>query len=353
MHMSAALVPEELDIIERLAKAGIRRTTATLAVAMVTREHARPEAELVDIVRQYQGLEQRENAVAAISTLKATGWLVETEAYGSTLLRQAPDLRRQIATKLGDESVEQVLGRLRSANDPVVSIVGSMTDDHAYSSYLERLRRAHREICLTMLATTSKLQAADIIRERADAGIKVRLLLASTDIVCKLRGNSMATTSVDSIAGWKNHAKHSSNIEVRISLDPSDMRLASCALIDGDVLRLDVYDPKTQRSLQGTLIEVTSGEGRQLNVVSIFQDAFDDAWSRATPSTTLARLWRIFCDNWQWWFFVLFGIGAFATASNLVVTAILGSASASFLSNALVVSWPKLTTVIWRALKNG
>ncbi|WP_425613612.1 hypothetical protein NA78x_003447 [Anatilimnocola sp. NA78] len=328
------------------------RTTATLAVAMVTREHARPEAELVDIVRQYQGLEHREQAIAAISTLKATGWLVETETYGTALVRQAPDLRKQIASKLGDQSIERTLASLRSANDPVIAIVGSMTDDHTYSSYLERLRRAHSEICLAMLATTPKLQAAEIIRERASSGVKIRVLLASTDVVCMLRSNSMAKTSVDSIAGWKDHAKHSPNIEVRISSEPADMRLASCALIDGDVLRLDVYDPKTQRSLQGTLIEVTSGEGRQLNIVSMFKDAFDDAWHRATPSNTSAWLWKLFCEHWQWWFFVLFAIGSFATTSNLVVTAILGSASASFLANAIVTSWPMSISAMRRALKH-
>src|SRR5690606_39013340 len=127
--MSAALTREELDIVERLGNAGIPRKTATLAVAMVTREHARPEAELIDIVRQYQGLEHREDAIAAISTLKTTGWLVEIVAYGSTLLRQAPDLRRQIASKLADDSLEQTLGSLRSVNDPAVTIVGSMTDE--------------------------------------------------------------------------------------------------------------------------------------------------------------------------------------------------------------------------------
>jgi hypothetical protein len=350
--MSAALTPEEIDIVERLTHSGIHRRPATLAVAMVTREHARPEAELVDIVRQYQGLEDRENAIEAICTLKATGWLVEAVAYGTTLLRQAPDLRKQIAVKLGDKSLERTLGSLRSANDPLVAIVGSMTDENAYSTFLERLRGAHSEVCLPMLATTPKLQAADIIKERAAAGVKVRVLLASTDVVCKLRGNTMAKASKDSIKGWKDHAKQNSNIEVRISSQPSDMRLASCALIDNDVLRFDIYDPQMQRSLQGTLIEVTSGKGRKLNIISMFQDTFEDAWNRATPSGILGRFGQLFFMHWQWWLFAMFGLGAFATTSHLVVVAILGSASASFLTNAIVTDWPILITAIRRALRH-
>ena len=351
--MSAALTSEELDVVEKLTNSGIARAAATVAVAMVTREHARPEAELIDIVRQYQGLEHREHAVAAISTLKEKGWLVETDAYGITLLRQATDLRKQIADTLGNKSIERALSKLRSVNDSMVTIIGSMTDGYAYTSFLECLRRAHKEVCLPMMATTPKLQAADVIKERATAGVKIRVLLASTDVVCKLRGNSMATASADSIAGWKRHAEHNSNIEVRVTRDPSDMHLASCLIIDDKLLRVDIYAPKSQRSLQGTLIEVTSGEARQLNIVSIFKDAFDDAWSRATPSSKLVRSWHLFRDNWQWWMFALFAAGSFATKSSTILSAILGSASASFLANAIVGSWPKLTSTIRKAIISG
>ena len=64
--MSGSLTPEELAIVDGLRHEGISNGSAALAVAMVTREHSRPENELRDIIRQYQHLESAAAASDAI-----------------------------------------------------------------------------------------------------------------------------------------------------------------------------------------------------------------------------------------------------------------------------------------------
>jgi predicted transcriptional regulator len=79
--VTAALTQQEISIAERLCSNGLARATASLAVVMATREHSRPESELVDIVRQYQWLEPPEAAREAVLQLKQRQWLVERSSY--------------------------------------------------------------------------------------------------------------------------------------------------------------------------------------------------------------------------------------------------------------------------------
>ncbi len=351
--MPAVLTSDELEIVNQLLNHGLSRSQATVAVAMVTREHMRPQTELIDILRQYQGLEIREDIVSAITDLRQKGWLEEYESYGLTLLRQSSDLRAKIAEVIGKKSLKQTLARLRCIHDPVVSVVGSMTDEKAYSTYLDRLRRAQTDMCIPMLATTPALEAAAVIKERARNGVKVRILLASTDVVCKLRGNTMRSVSLESLKGWAEHARAHSNIQLRVTSQQSDMRMASCALIDGRILRLDIYVHTTQRSLQGTMIEATTHNPHQLNIISMFQDMFDEAWDRAQPMSCLARLCHQLKANGYWLLFAAFLSAAWLTADKPVIAGMFSSSAATLLVTGLVQSWPRIRSSVKDLLKNG
>src|SRR3712207_5072995 len=83
------LTNQEQELVIALKNAGIPIASATLAIVMVTREHARPQAELADIVRHYPNLEDRSTAEAAIADPKRRGWLIELESYGQYLIQQA------------------------------------------------------------------------------------------------------------------------------------------------------------------------------------------------------------------------------------------------------------------------
>ena len=329
--------------LNRLVDNGLSRGAAALAVVMTTREHSRPESELIDIVRQYQWLESPKDAKDAIRHLKGNGWLTEVISYGTTLV-QANKLRTKIADTLGDESVKDALKQIRNVVDPYVSFLGSMNDEDVYLSYLRLLETAHSEICLPMLATTPNLESVPILKERASKGVKVRILLAAPNIVVQLRGETMRETAKQAILGWTAHAASCQNIEVRVTHALLDTYLSTCMLIDGALLRFDVYDPHEQRSLQGEMIEFRSPEGLDLNIIRMFRFWFDSAWTNATPVGLVLQIGWYLQRFWNWWVG-----GAFLLAAlfikNSAVQGICCSLSAGFFLNGIVEMKDKIREI--------
>ena len=84
---------------------GIPLPAATLAIVLITREHSRPESELLHIVRQYQGLEEPWAAAEAVADLKRRGWLEGFQTYGVTLLRQDPEPLKMVAKELHESGI--------------------------------------------------------------------------------------------------------------------------------------------------------------------------------------------------------------------------------------------------------
>ncbi len=339
--MSFSLTHEELDISSKLTRTGIPNHVATLAVILVTREYARPEPELVDIIRQYPNLENRPVAEEAVAELRRRGWLVESKSYDQYLTHQAPDLRDKLAASVNDPELPAQLLKLRATLEPNVTVIGPMVESAVYESYLELLRSAQSEICLPMLATSSRLSSVPILQERARQGVKVRILLGSERVVARIRGGAIRGVARDAITGWRNNAYDIPQMEVKVSHNVDDMSIATCMSIDGRTLRFDIYDPAKQRSLQGVMIEVKCPVGLQLNLVSVFQRLFDDAWDRAEPFHPLGRIWWWLSRGWQWFGFLIFTLLAFLPA-DLVWSGIFASAAATFLVNALVSSWPRI-----------
>jgi Histidine phosphatase superfamily (branch 1) len=80
---------------------------------MATRQHARPERELLDIVLQYPGLEHRANAEAALRELRALDWVVNRDSEDLRPTVQALDLRERIGDLLQDPSPERTRRHMR------------------------------------------------------------------------------------------------------------------------------------------------------------------------------------------------------------------------------------------------
>lgn len=346
--MSATLTEDEIDIIQRLEQSGLRRTDATVAVVMTTREHARPRVELLHILRMYQGLESPGDVDGAVDRLIGNQWLEVKTSYDLTLVKQASNLRLLISQKVGVASFERKLKSIRQNIESCVEIVGSMTDEDSYLTFLGRLRQANTEILLPMLATSPDLQSIPILLARAAAGVRIRILLARPDLVARLRGESQRKTAEDAIRGWARQFKGIANVEIRLASRLTDTYLATCLLIDDTVLRLDVYDPHQHRSLQGTLLELRSERGTVWNVTRIVRRVFDEAWNSAIPIRRLGRFRRCLKKWWQLWLAIVFAVlavflyqkGDSATAQQYqVLSSILGSASGSFLVNWIVDSW--------------
>ena len=345
--MSAALSGAELSVVTELVNRGLSRPAATLAVVMVVREHARPRAELIDIVRQYSTLEDRNVAEEALHCLEKRRWVAETESYNMVLVHQAEDLRHQIAKEIGKPDMADELIAMRSRHDRYIQIIGPMTDQKVYETFLQRLQGAQREICLPMLATSPSLKAVPIIKDRAQHGVRVRILLGSKGVVARMRGETARSMASDSLAGWGRHAKGIEAMEVRVSDSVEDMQIATCMTIDNQFLRFDLYDPSVQRSLEGILIEVESPQGLELNLISVFKRQFEDAWRRARP-TSAGVIWWAFRRAWQWWC----ALGFFAAAwffelgsrsSDMCITI-----SGTFLTGAVITSWSSIRATIRR-----
>ena len=246
---------EENSLITRLASTGLSRGAATLAVVMATRQHARPERELLDIVLQYPGLENPAVAEAALHELRTLEWVINQESESLLLTLQAPDLRERLGSRFNDPRVPDELAKLRATLDPnAARVLGPMTDGHVYSTYLDLLRSAQNEICLPMLVTSSRLASVDILRERAQAGVRVKILVGAPQIVASIRGETMRSRAKERIREWSRNFDGFPSVEVRISHKVEDMWLGSCMAIDGRIVRLDVYDPDKQRSLQGIML---------------------------------------------------------------------------------------------------
>ncbi len=305
--MPTYLERAENELITRLARTGLSRGASTLAVVMATRQHARPERELLDIVLQYPGLEDLAVAQGALRELRNHKWVQDNETEDLTLTVQAPELRRAIAEQLKDPHVAEQLAALRANLDASAArVVGPMNDENVYLTYRELLKGAQDEICLPMLVTSTNLSSVDILRERARAGVRVKVLLGAPGVVAAIRGEPMRAIATDRIREWSRNLSGLPSAEIRISHSVKDMWLASCMAIDRRTVRLDVYDPDKQRSLQGMMLELANPQGLSLNVVRVFVEQFEQAWDRARPLTFAGRVaWRA-RRSWKIWFGIIF-----------------------------------------------
>jgi len=138
----------------------------------------------LDIVLQYPGLENRVSAEAALRELRALEWVTNSDSESPALTMQSPELRELIGKRLQDPEVPGQLGALRAKLHPnAAHVLGPMTEAPVYSTYLDLLRGAQDEICLPMLVTTAQLFSVDILRERAMAGVRIKILVGAPSVV--------------------------------------------------------------------------------------------------------------------------------------------------------------------------
>jgi hypothetical protein len=121
-----------------------------------------------------------------------------------------------------------------------------------------------------------------------------------------LRGETMREIAEDRIREWSRNLSGLPCAEVRVCHSVEDMWLGSCMGIDRRLVRLDVYDPEVQRSLEGVMVELESPQGLRLNLVRVFVEAFDQAWRRAAPIPRMARALWWWRRGWKAWTGLLF-----------------------------------------------
>lgn len=251
---------------------------------MTTRGYARTKTDLVQILTQYPVLDSDSALEVALHQLLERKWLCATAQDGAEpLIHQDPELRGLIADQLNDPGVAELLRSIRSDTEPLVEVVGPMKDAHVYRSFIAILRAAQAAIFLPMLATPPYAGVVDALIDRAKAGVRIRILLAAPALVEAVRGGHMAQLAAQRIQDWKRRFGAFETVEIRTYTRPTTMRYASWLLVDGVKCRIDIYDPRHQRSLEGVMVETLSPPGLDLNLVSLVTDGLEQAWFNAMP----------------------------------------------------------------------
>ena len=308
----------ENQLISQLVTAGLTESEATLAVVMTTRGYARPKNDLLQILAQFPVLDSDAALQVAMHRLMDRGWLRATAQDGAEpLVHQDPELRDLIAQLLDDPAVADALRSIRSHTEPLVEVVGPMKDAYVYRSFIGILRAAQATIFLPMLATPPYAVVVDALVDRARAGVRIRILLAAPSLVETVRGAHMAQLAKERIREWARQLHAFESVEIRLYRRPETMRYASWLLVDGVKCRMDIYDPRHQRSLEGVMLETVSPPGLDLNLVSLVTDGFEQAWATALPLGRWKRIFKRARFHWP----------AISGAVTLGIALLLGSAS--------------------------
>jgi hypothetical protein len=294
------LSPAEQDVIAALTRSGMGLIEATVLVIMVARSLARSRSQLVDVVLTgYPGLENRDETDAAVSALFAAGWIVESSTAGVNLCTAEPEVVARIAEYTRNDSTAERLMEARARQDPSVQMLGLINSEEKRLAFLGALRYAQREIRLPFLATPATIEPVRELENRARQGVRLRILLASPDVVAKIRGDAQRERGHESVAGWTALTKDWPNTEVRVAHAPADMLMAASCSFDESRAQLAVYDVSRQRSQESTVLEVYH-TGLNPNLVTLFNQYFDAAWSRSQPTGPgLRTLWWVNRLGWE------------------------------------------------------
>jgi hypothetical protein len=337
------LSPAEQDVISTLTRRGMAVIDATTLVLMVARSLARSRAQLVDVVLTgYPGLEDGGETDAAVGRLLTEGWLVEWPTAGVILCTAAPEVVGRISEYTDDPSIGERLMEARARLDPSVRLLGLINSDEKRVAFVGALRFAQREVRLPFLATPATIEPVGDLESRARQGVRLRILLASPDVVATLRGESQRQRGHDSVEGWTALARNWPNTEVRVAQKPVDMLMAASCSFDESRAQLAVYDIWKQRSQESTVLEVHRS-GFSPNLITLFNEQFDAAWHRSRPTGRTQRaLWWVNRLGWE----IVLLVSATLTALFFVSVPVLGNIAGGVAATALVTVMTRYRTLV-------
>lgn len=348
------LTDDERELVRALEEGGWNGRDALATVVMACRVPSRPRLAMIDWLTQFASLESTSAAAEALDKLRADQRVREhAGSNGVVLFRPAPGLLEGLLS-LANWPPERASGLRRDpceAASVTVNLVGPVAQEQAYTTYLDCLRHAQIRVNLPIFRPSIGDGAAAILQERAQAGVKVRILIASDDVISTLWGSSAAASTRHIRAAWVARSGCEADFEVRVCHSVNRMRLATSWSVDGRLARFDAFDYRRERPLDGYMVDISSKWGSVVNVVECFDDQFDEAWRRSSPVSRAGwLLWRL-QRAWQWAFFSLFLGLSLASVSNPALSGVFASAAAAFLINAIVASHRQLRDWWARALR--
>ena len=105
----------------------------------------------------------------------------------------------------------------------------------------------------------------------------MRILIASEKIARAYKKKG----SVEEL--WRKEFENYRNIQIRVFEDDTVTELCSSVQVD-NILRLDIYDSKRVRSLDGYLLEIRNDWNENINLIRWYTEKFDKAWENAYDS---------------------------------------------------------------------
>jgi hypothetical protein len=263
---------------------------ALIITVMATRTTATSRRQLVDeVLTGYPGLEDPSTVESSLAQLVTDGWLMETNVSGATLCQAALDIIPRIGELIGPPLVSS-LADFRARQTPNLSLIGRIDDQISVDTVYEAIRSAQREICLPFLGTPSSIAIAEELLERARRGVRIRILVASPDVVAKLKGEAQRQRGIASVRGWSAQTRDWPNTETRIATHVNDMLMAASASFDANRAILAVFDAGRQRAHESTVIDV-GRNGYALNLAVLFYRNFNEGWARGKPIGGFQILW--------------------------------------------------------------
>lgn len=287
---------QELNIIDEIdRKHVLSPIKANLLVIMTVRSFYRSKADLAGILNEYPNLDNRSKLIGCIDECLREGYLSEKVEGGIRICYQSQDNLDKFLEQISSEEIREKLKNIKEEyqSHSVVTDFGLLSGAHSkgdvYIRFLKRLESAQREIWLPMLNTDAHEKTIEVLKERANSGVKVYILLAHYKKVVK----NIRSIRESNIPKWVEAVKNVKNIEIRIYSESKYARLASTMLVDDRILRIPIYDPKQQKSTNGQLLEFYS-QNLELNIVGILKDEIQRAWESSVSANLKGYRWFLF-----------------------------------------------------------
>ncbi|WP_267381301.1 MULTISPECIES: hypothetical protein [unclassified Sphingomonas] len=299
--MTERISTAEEGVVAELVRKGVDAAQARAGTLLATRGYARPFDDIVSTLQQYPGLHDAAVVGTALRALLREGLLSDSRTtLGHELVVPAANICERLATLATRPGLAGELLGLRERRDAYVEMVGPLADARAYETYVEALRTARNDIVMAVVNTDPEtLQSVKVLEERAREGVRVRILGAGPKVIERLRGAAAVAEGEKRIEAWHRLSRRNRGIEYRLSDRVQDMLYATSVQIDGELLRLVVYDPFSVRSKEGQVLQLASSSGTRANVIRDFTARFDVAWRHARRPGPLGIALSRLGSGWQ------------------------------------------------------
>lgn len=271
------------EIISEIQKSGLYKGEKTcLLVLMSTNNYIRTDKDLANILSEYPGMPSREKLLNCIHDCEREGFLKKTIINNGInsqcyYYQDSECMSRYLNTLPEEIQVKINVCRTTYQDSECVTVLGLLSGGgmkgYINSSFNLRMKEARSEILLPMLNTAPNEVIIEILKERAKAGVKVKILLPDFNKVVK----KIRHAKEDATQGWITQLQDIENIEIRIYSRVEDASIYSSLIVDRKICRICVFDSEREKSSNGTLIEVAKN-GYNLNIVEMMINRFYEIW---------------------------------------------------------------------------